>query len=109
MAAIIWNTGISGNWSVTSNWSSGTVPSYTDDVTINATGSYTVTVDNSERVNSLTFNAPNAIIDIKSSLELDAAAATITGGEIDGPGTLYDYPAGVWTISAGARSLWGVD
>ena len=56
MVAIFWNTGVSGNWSQKSNWSSGTVPGSTDDVTINATGTYTETVDSTYTVNSLTFN-----------------------------------------------------
>jgi hypothetical protein len=100
MAAVFWTSG-SGNWSVASNWSSNTVPTSTDDVTINATGTYTVTVDGTDLVNSLIFNAPDAIISIEASHKLDAESATITGGRIDGPGTLYDYPNGVWTIVAG--------
>ena len=102
MAAISWNTGISGNWSQASDWSSGTVPVSTDDVTISAAGTYTVTINSTYSVNSLTFNAPNAIIGVDASDYLYATGATITGGTIDGPGTLYEYYGGVWTISASA-------
>jgi hypothetical protein len=60
------------NWdqqelSLASNWTSGTVPNGNDDVTINATGAYTVTVNGGEEANSLTFNAPNAIINFAVS------------------------------------------
>ncbi len=64
MAAIFWNPG-SGNWSVASNWSSNTVPNGNDDVTINAAGTYTVTVNGGEEANSLTFSAPNAIYKLR--------------------------------------------
>jgi hypothetical protein len=101
MAAIFWNSGVSGNWSAASNWSSDTVPNGGDDVTVNATGTYTVTVDGSDAANSLTFNAPNAIINFAASNDsLEARAATITGGTIDGPGKLF-VGGEVWTITAG--------
>jgi hypothetical protein len=106
MAAIFWNTGISGNWSVASNWNPNTVPGNSDSATIDAGGAYTVTVDSSRDVNSLTFNAPNAIISIPTSnLFLDAMSATITGGTIDGTGKLFTgggAGGGIWTISASA-------
>lgn len=105
MAAIFWNTGISGNWSVATNWSSDTVPGSSDDVTIDASGAYTVTVDG-RAVHSLTFNDPNAIISIPTSnVSLDALSATITGGTIDGAGSLVTGDGaggGVWTIAASA-------
>jgi hypothetical protein len=101
MAAISWKTGTSGNWSQASNWSSGTVPNGGDSVTINAAGTYTVTVDAGFFVNSLTFDAPAATIAIASGDRLTSGGATITGGEIDGPGTLANG-GGVWTIAASA-------
>lgn len=61
MAAINWKSGVSGNWSLPANWSSGTVPTSFDSATINAAGTYTITVDGTFSLNSLTFNAPNAI------------------------------------------------
>src|ERR1700747_2336606 len=107
MAAIFWNTGTSGNWSVATNWNPNMVPGNSDSATIDASGAYTVTVDSSRTVSSLTFNDPNAIISIPSSNSfLDALAATITGGTIDGPGKLLTGggtgTGGVWTISAGS-------
>jgi FG-GAP-like repeat len=103
MAAIFWNTGVSGNWSQASNWSSNTVPNDDDSATINAAGTYTVTVDGTEDgANSIVFDAPAATISIPSGDALFALSggATITGGTIDGPGEFYTE--GVTSINAGA-------
>jgi hypothetical protein len=90
-AAIFWNTGASGNWSVATNWSPNTVPNNTnDDVTINAAGTYTVTVDVGTDVGSFVFDAPTATISIPTNDFINMfGAATITGGTIDGPGMLF--------------------
>ena len=87
MAAISWKTGISGNWSQASNWSPQTVPSSSDDVTISASGSYTINLDTAFDVSSLIFDAPGATINIPATSFLATFhGATITGGTIDGPG-----------------------
>src|ERR1700686_1794001 len=99
MAAINWKTGISGNWSQPSNWSSGTVPGGGDNVTINATGTYTVTIDGIEQPVSLLFNAPSATISVASGQLLNPGGATIAGGTIDGPGRLTT--GGVTLIAPG--------
>src|SRR5207237_3488778 len=90
MVAIRWASGISGLWTQATNWSTGTVPTGNDDVTIDAAGSYTVNVDqpNSAAARSLVFNAPAATIDILASRVLIIVnGATITGGMIDRPRT----------------------
>jgi hypothetical protein len=90
MAAIKWAAGISGNWSLASNWNGGIVPTGFDNVTIDAAGSYTVNVDHSYSTNTLIFNAPGATINIPTGLALDPLhGTTITGGRIDGPGIFY--------------------
>ena len=90
MAAIKWGSGVSGNWSLGTNWSSGTVPSGIDDVTVDAAGSYTINVNGGFNVNSLVFDASGATINIPSGDSLNALhGATITGGTIDGPGHLF--------------------
>jgi hypothetical protein len=103
MAAIRWASGISGNWTQAANWSTGTVPGSTDNVTIDAAGSYTVIVDqpNSALANSLVFNAPAATIDIVTNrILIIVNGATITGGTIDGPGTIRTE--GISQITSGA-------
>jgi hypothetical protein len=57
MAAISWITGISGNWSQASDWSGGRVPGGGGDVTINAAGTYTITVDGSDSANNYSDNS----------------------------------------------------
>jgi hypothetical protein len=52
MAVVRW-AGSSGNWSLATNWSGGIVPSVVDDVTIDASGSYTVNVNGTFDVNSI--------------------------------------------------------
>ena len=100
MAAIFWNTGVSGNWSQKSNWSSGTVPGATDDVTIDAAGAYTVNANVVAGVNTFVFNASAATINLPSGDELQVThGATITGGTIDGPGRFI--PEGVSQILVG--------
>ncbi len=112
MAAIFWNTGVSGFWNTASDWSSNTVPGSNDDVTINAAGTYTVTISTFVGANSLNFDAPNATIHVNGSDFLQVGTATITGGTIDGsgsavgePGIIQDIPSGVWTIAASATPL----
>jgi hypothetical protein len=78
MAVISWKTGVSGNWSQPSNWSSNTVPGIGDDVTIDAVSCYTVTADgfpnSSNNFANPTINAPTATLSIASLrlLEVDA-------------------------------------
>jgi hypothetical protein len=107
MAAINWKTGISGNWSQASNWSTGNVPGIGDNVTVDATGSYAVTVDGfNNPVSSLAFNAPTARIAIASSRSLQVEEVMmITGGTIDGPGDFFT--GGVVSITGQPLTLGG--
>jgi hypothetical protein len=100
MAAIKWGSGISGNWSLGSNWSGGIVPTGADNVTIDAAGSYTVNVNANFATNTLIFNAPGATINIPTGQSLNPVqGTTFTGGTIDGPGIFYSQ--NVSTITAG--------
>ena len=48
-AAVTWVGGATGNWNVASNWSGGTIPTVTDDVTISSTtGDILVTVQSGQ-------------------------------------------------------------
>ncbi len=100
MAAISWKSSVSGNWTIAADWSTGAVPTSTDDVTIAAPGSYTVTVSSNgvivrplgellaalpiinfpDEANSLTFNAPQATLQENSgSLTIGGALAVSAG------------------------------
>ena len=52
MATIHWS-GVSGDWSTASDWSTDTVPGPSDRAVIAAAGSYTVTVSTPEAVGSI--------------------------------------------------------
>jgi uncharacterized repeat protein (TIGR01451 family) len=49
-----WINSSGGNWNTSSNWSTGTVPTVSNDVVIDANGTYTVTLDVTPAFNSLT-------------------------------------------------------
>jgi hypothetical protein len=56
VTAISWKSPVSGDWNVAANWSTGTVPTFSDDVTISALGSvtgYTVTISSDDQAHSL--------------------------------------------------------
>jgi hypothetical protein len=101
MAAINWAAGISGNWSLASNWNGGMVPTGFDNVTIDAAGSYTINVDHSYSTNTLIFNAPGATINIPTGLALDPLHGTTITGVTLGTGlTFYNYPGGSLSLNA---------
>jgi len=49
-----WINGSGGNWSTAANWSTGSVPTATNNVIIDASGTYTVTLDVTPAFNTLT-------------------------------------------------------
>ena len=49
MTAISWASGVSGNWNTALDWTGGAVPGAGDDVTIDASGIYTVTISRPKR------------------------------------------------------------
>jgi hypothetical protein len=81
MASITWN-GVTGNWSVAGNWSSNTVPGAGDDVTIDAAGSYNLTVDVAESAHSLALSAASATLEVAANLTV-SDGLTQTGGTIE--------------------------
>jgi autotransporter-associated beta strand protein len=62
MTAISWKNAESNNWNLAANWSTNTVPTLTDDVTIAATGTfdYVVSITSAAVAKTLTFSAANA-------------------------------------------------
>ncbi|HEV2334678.1 MAG TPA: hypothetical protein VGS13_04220 [Stellaceae bacterium] len=85
----------SGNWSKSSNWSPSGVPGTTDDVFLDGSSTYTLTLNVSATVNSLTVNDSNATLAIgTSTLTVTGASGindqsghiTIAGGKINAAG-----------------------
>ena len=90
MATINWLGG-DGDWSTAADWSGGVVPGAADDVTIGATGPYTVTVTATETARSLTLNSDATLeigeyvhgpgtLTLGGNLTLGGAAGVIVGG-----------------------------
>ena len=104
MAAISWKSSVSGNWTVAADWSTGAVPTLSDDVTIAAPFSYTVTVSSNgvivHPIGGLQADAiPFGVPDEANSLTFDAQEATLQ----ENAGTLDVAEA--LTVSAGLVSL----
>ena len=79
MGSISWKNGIGGDWSIASDWSSGTVPTGSDDVTINATGAYIITVSTAEGAHTLDLAAAGATLLVGAPLDVGGAAALTRG------------------------------
>jgi FG-GAP-like repeat len=91
MTAVSWKNPVNGDWDVATNWSTDTLPTAADDVTISAPGPYIVTVGAGIRTgvlhfqsfptaNSLTFDAEEA------TLEENVGTLTVAGGLTVGSG-----------------------
>jgi hypothetical protein len=81
MTAITWKALVSGNWTVAADWSTGAVPNLSDDVTIAAPFSYTITVSSNgvivHPIGGLQADAiPFGVPDEANSLTFDAQEAT---------------------------------
>jgi hypothetical protein len=61
IAQIFWTNTLGGNWNVAANWSPNTVPGSNDPVNISMNGTYTVNLDTSAEVNTLTLGAAKGI------------------------------------------------
>jgi len=118
MASINWTTGASGDWNTGTLWSSGTVPTAADDVTIDALApvgaDYTVTIatGESEIVNSVTVNAVNNLAGANVTpynaavLEIDGTLTFAPGsaGSISGPPQNFVILNGGTLVNAGTVS-----
>jgi fibronectin-binding autotransporter adhesin len=80
MAAISWNNGISGNWNVYTNWSTLTVPTLADTVTISVAGPYIVTISSTDVADTLTFNASQAALWENAGELITTGAVTVDSG-----------------------------
>ena len=78
--AVSWKSTSSGSWDVAGNWSTGKVPTASDDVTISQSG-VTVTVSGSDAAHSLT--SAGALVVASGSLTLGADSSTTAALTID--------------------------
>jgi autotransporter-associated beta strand protein len=80
MTATSWKTAVSGDWNVATNWSTNTVPTSLDTVTISASGPYIVTISSADRANTLTFNGSSAALFENAGSLTMAGALTVNSG-----------------------------
>jgi hypothetical protein len=91
----------SGTWNTTTNWDAGKVPGSSDDVNLGGNSAYTVTLDTTGNVKSLTIANNDATLAIgtqtlnidianttSSSINVTNGHVTIAGGKIVGSGGL---------------------
>lgn len=78
-----WKSGISGNFDDAFNWSTGRVPSISDEALIDATGTYTVTTSLARTVHSLTLAGGATLNITNGEFDLDFFGADTNNGTID--------------------------
>lgn len=85
MTAIHWKSGISGNFDDGFNWSTGGVPSASDDALIDATGTYAVEITSplTQTVHSLTLVAGATLNITNGEFDLDFFGADTNNGTIN--------------------------
>ena len=102
MASLTWIGG-SGDWSTASNWSvlSGLdpAPAAGDDVTINAPGTYVVTVTGSQSVGNLTLDDPGATVALKGAMGVIVGGTLAINGALTGGGGTLDLTQGGLTFT----------
>lgn len=108
-ADIFWDSAVDGDWDDASKWTGGVVPGASDNVFITVAGTYTVTLDDTDRsVNSVTVGAASgaqtlfvwnhtlslaAASEIKTNGVLQMRSATLDGGgsiELNGLTRLFN-------------------
>ena len=92
-ADIYWTNTAGGNWSVAANWSSGSVPSSTDNVFIISNGTYTVTLNVSATVSNLTVGAVTGMQTFSNS----ANNLTLKAAALFGVNSIVASGGGTWT------------
>ena len=104
MALIKWLSGVSGNWTNAGDWAGGMVPGAADDVTIDASGVYGVTISSADAAHSLTLNDPTATLSILNGGTLTLGTTlTANFGTVD----LYGGVIAGGTLAAtGGKFLW---
>ncbi len=92
MTTFTWTSGVSGDWSSTTDWSPAGPPGASSAALIDVAGTYTVTISAAETVNAVTLDAANADLDLESSGTLTLAGTdptlTVLAGTLDLAGTL---------------------
>ncbi len=89
-ATITWSNPAGGNWGTAANWSPATVPGAADVAVITLAGTYTVTLNVSAQVASLTLGGTTGA----QTLANGGATLTLDGASTIGPHGTYAQTAG---------------
>jgi uncharacterized repeat protein (TIGR01451 family) len=103
--SVHWINSSGGNWSTAANWSGGSVPISTDTVAIDATGTYTVTLDTHATVAGLTLGAASGSQTLSNAaftLTLNGASSVAATGTLSTAGTL----TGTGTLTVAGTMNW---
>ena len=112
LTAVHWINSSGGNWNTASNWSSGSVPTASNDVVIDASGTYTVDLDVNPAFNTLTIgggatgtqtlsNITSRDINLTSASSVASnGVLTLSSGRLLGPGALTVNGALNWTADS---------
>ena len=108
-SAATWVSASSGNWSVGTNWSGGTVPTSSDNVVLTPAGARTITVDAPYTVNNLTVGN-NTTLNFNSTNSLTVNGNFLQSGGVfnGGTGTLFvkgSFSKTAGTLNEGSGSL----
>ena len=90
MADFSWVNGVDGDWSETADWDNGVPSDSSDAVTIDASGTYTVTINSTEgfAVDKVTLNNAGTTLEVAGTLSLQSGFS-IAAGKITGDGFLF--------------------
>jgi len=104
MSTIKWSNGAGGNWTTSTNWSTGILPTAADDVVVDAAGTYQASITTGVSALSLTLNDATATLLDSGSLTL-GGPLTLTAGtfNLDTAGALnWSSGTGVVNVAGGA-------
>jgi hypothetical protein len=106
-STITWTNTGGGSWSDVINWSPNSAPSTGDDAFITNSGTYDVSLDMSESVNSLTLGGSSgtqslhtgtSVLTVNNSFVVETNGAfDLEGGELSGAGTVAVSGSFTWT------------
>jgi hypothetical protein len=91
MATVTWKSAASGDWSVSTNWDTGSTPATGDDAVISVAGFYTVALTTPIIVNSIAIGDTGAVLTIQDPGATDAVSGSVAnsgylGLDNTGPG-----------------------
>jgi hypothetical protein len=89
-AEMVWTNTSGGNWNVAANWNPNQVPGGADDVAVIAAGTYTVSVNASATVNSLTLGGASG----QQTLTTIGYALTLTSASVINANGVFNLDGG---------------